>query len=51
MNYKAGTYVEWSSDVEHMAANIGVDCRYTLQINIRVDIKKKTLLRRIKFCG
>ena len=35
MNYKAGTYVEWSSDVEHMAANIGVDYRYTLQITGR----------------
>mgnify|MGYP001387133250 FL=1 len=35
MDYKAGTYVEWSADVEHMAANIGVDYRYTLQITGR----------------
>lgn len=32
VNYKAGEYVIWSNEVEHMAANIGSTNRYTLQI-------------------
>ena len=32
VGYKAGEYIIWSSDVEHMAANIGPNTRYTLQI-------------------
>jgi hypothetical protein len=35
VGYKEGTYSEWNGDVEHMAANIGVDYRYTLQITGR----------------
>jgi len=31
-NYSAGTYVTWSCDEPHFAANIGVEDRYTLQI-------------------
>lgn len=31
-NYKAGEYVMWSHEEEHMAANIGCNPRYTLQI-------------------
>lgn len=31
-NYKAGDYVIWNYDVPHMAANIGPEHRYTLQI-------------------
>ena len=32
MNYKAGYYAWWVGDVEHSAANIGKDFRYTLQL-------------------
>ena len=32
MNYSAGQTVEWQYDVPHMAANIGLEDRYTLQI-------------------
>lgn len=32
VNYKAGEYVVWSHEVEHMAANLGQNSRYTLQI-------------------
>ena len=32
LDYKAGDYICWSSDEEHMAANIGPYTRYTLQI-------------------
>lgn len=30
--WKAGTVVEWIYDVPHMAANVGLEDRYTLQI-------------------
>jgi hypothetical protein len=32
VNWKAGTVMEWSYDTPHMAANIGLEPRYTLQI-------------------
>jgi hypothetical protein len=32
VNWKAGDVVEWQYDVPHMAANIGLEPRYTLQI-------------------
>lgn len=32
VNWKAGDVVEWQYDAPHMAANMGVDPRYTLQI-------------------
>ena len=32
VNWKAGNSVTWVGNVEHMAANIGIDYRYTLQI-------------------
>ena len=32
VNYKAGHTVEWQYDMPHMAANIGLEDRYTLQI-------------------
>lgn len=32
MEYSAGTVVEWTYDTPHMAANIGLETRYTLQI-------------------
>jgi hypothetical protein len=31
-NWKAGDWFTWANDTPHMAANIGVDPRYTLQI-------------------
>jgi hypothetical protein len=31
-NWKAGDYVYWESDVPHMAANMGLVKRYTLQL-------------------
>lgn len=31
-NWKAGQVVEWTYDTPHMAANIGLEDRYTLQI-------------------
>ncbi len=32
MPWKAGDWVCWNNDVDHAAANIGVDTRYTVQI-------------------
>lgn len=32
VKWSAGTVVEWVYDTPHMAANIGLDARYTLQI-------------------
>jgi len=32
INWKAGDYVVWQDDIEHSAANIGIQPRYTLQI-------------------
>jgi hypothetical protein len=32
VQWKAGTVVEWIYDTPHMAANIGLEPRYTLQI-------------------
>lgn len=32
VNWRAGTVVEWCYDTPHMAANIGIEPRYTLQI-------------------
>jgi hypothetical protein len=32
VNWSAGTVIEWTYDTPHMAANIGLDPRYTLQI-------------------
>ena len=32
MEYAAGTVIEWNYDTPHMAANIGLTDRYTLQI-------------------
>ena len=32
INWQAGDVVEWAYDVPHMAANMGLDPRYTLQI-------------------
>jgi hypothetical protein len=31
-NWKAGEYVLWQYDSEHMAANLGLDPRYTAQL-------------------
>jgi hypothetical protein len=31
-NYKAGSFAYWNGDTKHMAANIGEEDRYTLQI-------------------
>jgi len=32
VNWKAGNYIVWKGGIEHMAANIGIEDRYTLQI-------------------
>jgi hypothetical protein len=32
LSWEAGDYVMWNADTEHMAANIGIEDRYTLQI-------------------
>jgi len=32
VDWKKGDYVKWRGDVAHMAANLGTDPRYTLQI-------------------
>ena len=32
VNWKAGNYIIWKGGIEHMAANIGIEDRYTLQI-------------------
>jgi hypothetical protein len=31
-NWQAGDYIVWQSDVPHMAANLGLEPRYTMQI-------------------
>ena len=36
-DWKAGQVVEWTYDPPHMAANIGLEDRYTLQITGHVD--------------
>lgn len=36
-NWSAGTVIEWTYDTPHMAANIGIEPRYTLQITGHVD--------------
>jgi hypothetical protein len=37
VNWSAGTVVEWTYDAPHMAANVGLDPRYTLQITGHID--------------
>jgi hypothetical protein len=37
IDWKAGTVIEWEYDTPHMAANIGLEPRYTLQITGHVD--------------
>ena len=37
IEYKAGTVIEWPVDTPHLAANIGLEDRYTLQITGHVD--------------
>jgi hypothetical protein len=37
VDWKAGTVIEWLYDTPHMAANIGLEPRYTLQITGHVD--------------
>jgi hypothetical protein len=37
VNWTAGTVIEWTYDASHMAANIGLNPRYTLQITGHVD--------------
>tara|TARA_R110001599_G_scaffold248919_1_gene448809 strand:- start:1005 stop:1523 length:519 start_codon:yes stop_codon:yes gene_type:complete len=32
INWRAGDYVWWTGDLKHMAANIGLEDRYTLQV-------------------
>jgi hypothetical protein len=32
VNWKAGDVVEWQYDAPHLAANLGLEPRYTLQI-------------------
>ena len=32
VNWKAGNFIIWRGGIEHMAANIGIEDRYTLQI-------------------
>jgi hypothetical protein len=32
VNWRAGDVVEWQYDASHMAANLGLEPRYTLQI-------------------
>lgn len=36
-DWKAGTVIEWTYNTPHMAANIGLEPRYTLQITGHVD--------------
>ena len=36
-DWRAGTVIEWPYDTPHMAANIGLEPRYTLQITGHVD--------------
>jgi hypothetical protein len=37
VNWRAGATVEWTYDAPHMAANLGLTPRYTLQITGHVD--------------
>jgi hypothetical protein len=37
VNWKAGSVIEWTYDTPHMAANLGLTPRYTLQITGHVD--------------
>jgi hypothetical protein len=37
IDWKAGTVIEWAYDTPHMAANIGLEPRYTLQITGHVS--------------
>lgn len=37
VNWRAGTVIEWTHDTPHMAANLGLTPRYTLQITGHVD--------------
>jgi len=37
VNWKAGSVIEWTYDTLHMAANLGLTPRYTLQITGHVD--------------
>jgi hypothetical protein len=37
VNWRAGAVVEWAYDTPHMAANLGLTPRYTLQITGHVD--------------
>ena len=37
VNWRAGSVVEWAYDTPHMAANIGLEDRYTLQITGHVS--------------
>jgi hypothetical protein len=32
VNWKSGDYVKWAGDLPHMAANIGIEPRYTIQL-------------------
>jgi hypothetical protein len=37
VNWSAGQVVEWTYDAPHMAANVGLEDRYTLQVTGHVD--------------
>jgi len=37
VNWRAGAIIEWAYDTPHMAANLGLTPRYTLQITGHVD--------------
>jgi hypothetical protein len=37
VNWQAGATIEWSYDTPHMAANLGLTPRYTLQITGHID--------------
>jgi hypothetical protein len=37
VNWRAGAVIEWTYDTPHMAANLGLTPRYTLQITGHVD--------------
>jgi hypothetical protein len=37
VNWRAGSVIEWAYDTPHMAANLGLAPRYTLQITGHVD--------------
>jgi len=36
-NWKAGDYVLWKNDAIHMAANLGLESRYTAQITFTYE--------------